>query len=83
LIEYRYPLLAPPELRAGLPVPVASLDDLASMKLSAIAGRGAARDFWDLHTIVTQKSAHARARASVSRRPVHRPTPSRWLRSTD
>jgi Nucleotidyl transferase AbiEii toxin, Type IV TA system len=54
LIEYRYSLLAPPELRAELPVPVASIDDLASMKLSAIAGRGAARDFWDLHTIVTR-----------------------------
>jgi hypothetical protein len=54
LIEYRYPLLAPPELRAELPIPVASIEDLASMKLSAIAGRGAARDFWDLHTIVTQ-----------------------------
>jgi hypothetical protein len=54
LIEYRYPLLAPPERRAELPVPVACIDDLASMKLSAIAGRGAARDFWDLHTIVTQ-----------------------------
>ena len=24
------------------------------MKLSAIAGRGAARDFWDLHTIITR-----------------------------
>jgi hypothetical protein len=24
------------------------------MKLSAIAGRGAARDFWDLHTLVTE-----------------------------
>jgi len=33
---------------------VASLDDLACMKLSIIAGRGAARDFWDLHTIVTR-----------------------------
>jgi hypothetical protein len=54
LIEYRYPLLNPPESCAGLPVPVASLDDLACMKLSAIAGRGAARDFWDLHTIVTR-----------------------------
>ena len=35
-------------------MPVASLDDLACMKLSAITGRGAARDFWDLHTIVTR-----------------------------
>ena len=54
MIEYRYPLLAPPEPCADLPVPVASLDDLACMKLSAIAGRGTARDFWDLHTIVTR-----------------------------
>jgi hypothetical protein len=35
-------------------MPVASINDLACMKLSAIAGRGAARDFWDLHTIVTR-----------------------------
>lgn len=54
LIEYRYPLLAPPSSITNLPVPVASIDDLACMKLSAIAGRGAARDFWDLHTIVTR-----------------------------
>jgi hypothetical protein len=54
LIEYRYPQLVPPEPCAGLPVPVASVEDLACMKLSAIAGRGAARDFWDLHTIVTR-----------------------------
>lgn len=53
LIEYRYPSLSPPERVADLPVDVASLEDLACMKLSAIAGRGAARDFWDLHAIVT------------------------------
>jgi Nucleotidyl transferase AbiEii toxin, Type IV TA system len=60
LIEYRYPLLAPPQPRADLPVPVASIDDLACMKLSAIAGRGAIRDFWDLHTIVTQTTRSLR-----------------------
>ena len=54
LLEYRYPLLTPPSPIANLPVLVASIDDLACMKLSAIAGRGAARDFWDLHTIVTR-----------------------------
>jgi hypothetical protein len=54
VIEYRYPLLTPATPRAGLPIAVASLEDLACMKLSAIAGRGAARDFWDLHTIVTR-----------------------------
>ena len=52
LIEYDYPLLAPPEVVAGLPVAVASRDDLACMKLSAIAKRGLARDFWDLHALI-------------------------------
>ncbi len=53
LLQYRYPPLVPAASVGGLPVPVASLDDLACMKLSAIAQRGAARDFWDLHEIVT------------------------------
>ena len=52
LLRYRYPLLSQPEAVAGVPVPVASLDDLECMKLSAIAGRGAARDFWDLHGVL-------------------------------
>lgn len=56
LIEYPSPLLAPASQVANLPIPVASIDDLACMKLSAIVGRGAARDFWDLHTIVTHTS---------------------------
>lgn len=51
LIRYPYPLLAPPEQLAGFPLPVASVSDLVAMKLSAIANRGAARDFWDLHTM--------------------------------
>lgn len=32
-----------------------SLDDLASMKLSAISSRGKARDFWDLHEILSHR----------------------------
>lgn len=48
VLSYRYPLLAPAEPRGGLPLAVASPDDLVCMKLSAIAGRGAAKDFWDL-----------------------------------
>jgi len=38
--------------RPGLAVPVASPEDLIAMKLSAIAGRGAAKDFWDLHELL-------------------------------
>lgn len=52
LIAYRYPLLSRPTTNAELAVPVASLDDLACMKLSAIAARGLARDFWDVHALL-------------------------------
>ncbi len=49
--EYRYPLLTPltrwPECGCAL----ASLDDLACMKLSAIAQRGAKKDFIDLYAL--------------------------------
>lgn len=51
-IRYRYPLLAPAERLPGVAVPVATLEDLMSMKLSAVAGRGAARDFWDLDAML-------------------------------
>jgi hypothetical protein len=51
ILSYRYPLLATPD-RSLLSVPVASLDDLLCMKLSAIAGRGAAKDFWDLDALL-------------------------------
>ena len=52
LIEYRYPMLTSPSPVAELSVNVAAIEDLACMKLSAIAGRGAARDFWDLHAMI-------------------------------
>ncbi|MBI3204292.1 MAG: nucleotidyl transferase AbiEii/AbiGii toxin family protein [Myxococcales bacterium] len=52
LITYRYPLLSSPVPNPELAVRVASLEDLACMKLSAIASRGMARDFWDLHALL-------------------------------
>lgn len=52
LLRYRYPSLGRPEQVPGVLVPLASLDDLECMKLSAIAGRGARRDFWDLHALL-------------------------------
>jgi len=48
ILGYRYPLLHEPQHHAALGVRVASLEDLLCMKLSAIASRGLARDFWDL-----------------------------------
>ena len=53
----RYPLLARPRGVVDLAVPVLSLVDLVCMKLSAIASRGAARDFWDLHVMLERGTA--------------------------
>jgi hypothetical protein len=55
-IEYRYPLRAPLVRLAGVPTPLASLDDLACMKLSAVTQRGARKDFIDLHAIGRERS---------------------------
>ncbi len=55
MLRYRYPLLAAPEPSAEVPVPLASLDDLICMKLSAIGGRGARRYFWDLRCLLAAK----------------------------
>jgi len=52
ILSYRYPFLVTPAGCADLPVPVASAEDLVCMKLSAIAGRGAAKDFWDLDSLL-------------------------------
>jgi hypothetical protein len=51
-LEYRYPLVreAIPWSETGCLI--ASLPDLGAAKLSAIAGRGARRDFVDLHAIL-------------------------------
>jgi hypothetical protein len=55
ILRYKYPLLEITERMSGIPLPVASLDDLECMKLSAIAGRGAMRDFWDLHAMLAAR----------------------------
>lgn len=50
IVRYPYPLLLPP-LTGPAGIPVAQLEDLATMKLSAAARRGIRRDFWDLHVM--------------------------------
>lgn len=53
-LEYPYALLQPltssPEIGCNL----ASLDDLACMKLAAIAQRGSKKDFFDIHALCTR-----------------------------
>ncbi len=48
-LEFRYPLLRPLTLWKEMGCSMASLDDLACMKLSAIAQRGERKDFCDLY----------------------------------
>lgn len=68
LVCYPYAPLVKPKLGPG-DFPLASLLDLATMKLSAIARRGLRRDFWDLHAITTDGgiSLPAAARGYVKR----------------
>ncbi len=52
VIRHPYPLLKPAVRGTNSTVPIASTTDLTAMKLQAIATRGAARDFWDLHQLL-------------------------------
>lgn len=49
-VYYRYPLLRPLVEQSGLRL--ASPEDIAAMKLSAIAGRGSKKDFIDLYLLL-------------------------------
>lgn len=53
-LEYRYPLLQSRVFWEEYNTDLASLDDLACMKLSAIAQRGAKKDFLDLYAIARE-----------------------------
>jgi hypothetical protein len=69
LLWYPYEHLSPPRRRGELAVAVASAEDLTAMKLSAIAGRGAAKDFWDLHELLAFRGIElAQAIAELERK---------------
>jgi len=60
-LEYRHPTLAPLVAWPDAGCEIASLDDLAAMKLLAVDQRGAKRDFVDIHAL----AAHARPLAEM------------------
>jgi hypothetical protein len=72
LIELRYPLLRPVEVFPDLNCQIASLLDLAAMKLVAVSQRGARKDFVDIYALgvgglyLTDMLAAFRQRYSVS-----------------
>ncbi len=51
LLQYQYTFLEPPNHWSEMGCDIASLQDLACMKLSAIAQRGARKDFCDLYAL--------------------------------
>ena len=59
VIEYRYPLLAPTVSSSPSGLPLANRDDIAAMKLSAIANRGSRKDFVDLWILLTRRRSLA------------------------
>lgn len=50
-LEYRYPLIEPPVAWVEAGCDLASLDDLACMKLAALAQRGSRKDFLDVYAL--------------------------------
>ena len=52
-LQYQYPMLKPPLYWKAVECNLAALEDLACMKLSAIAQRGARKDFCDLYALGT------------------------------
>jgi hypothetical protein len=50
-LEYRYPLLGPLLREKGLDLALASTDDIAAMKLAAVAQRGSRKDFVDVFAL--------------------------------
>lgn len=73
ILSYRYPMLSAPSQSESLPVRVASLEDLLCMKLLAIAGRGAAKDFWDLDALLSHGVASGNLNTALERFAVKYP----------
>ena len=52
-----YELLQPPFTHGEGLIPLASTDDIAAMKLAAVASRGSRKDFVDLWVLVSRKAS--------------------------
>ncbi len=52
LLAHVYPMIDPPQSIEG--IRMASMPDLAAMKLNAIANRGSKKDFWDYATLLAR-----------------------------
>lgn len=69
LLRYPYPLLGPLDSWRGLAV--ASVADIAAMKVAAIIGRGVKKDFIDLHEIRARTDLETLLRAAARKYASH------------
>ena len=53
-VNFPYPFFYPPQTDEGFPI--AHIDDVVSLKLGALANRGAKKDFYDLYYILQHYS---------------------------
>ncbi len=67
LFHYAYPLLNPSEPWRG--IPVASIEDIAAMKVSAVLGRGSKKDFLDVRRICRKQGLSYALEAARRRFP--------------
>lgn len=79
LFHYAYPTLARPQSWRGLDV--ASLEDVAAMKLSAVLGRGSKKDFIDLHELCRRLGLDRVMTTSGRKFPLHADFPLQAARA--
>lgn len=79
LFHYPYPLLRPVDIWRGLSV--ASFEDIAAMKVSAIVGRGSRKDFVDLYAIIHCIGMDAVMKAAVAKFKDHEDFPLQAARA--
>ena len=79
LFHYAYPMLARPQSWRGLAV--ASLEDIAAMKLGAVLGRGSKKDFIDLYELCQRPGLDRVMKTARRKFPLHTDFPLQAARA--
>ena len=79
LFHYDYPMLGATQSWRGLDV--ASLEDIAAMKLSAVLGRGSKKDFIDLYELCQRPGLDRVMKAAGRKFPLHADFPLQAARA--
>lgn len=79
LFHYDYPMLRPAERWNGLAL--ASIEDIAAMKLSAVLGRGSKKDFIDLYELCGRVGLERIMKSAARKFSKHRDFPLQAVRA--